>query len=73
MGRDRTDAYTAQLREALDSLVRFPHLGMSRSSATDDVRALVVGQHRVYYRVEPDAVVVLRILHARFDSERLQF
>lgn len=67
-GTDRFGAaigrtYVLGLRTACKRLGEFPALGRRHSTMDPPTRVLVYRSHRVFYRVEPDRILVLRIFH----------
>lgn len=71
-------AVARRLRTALSRLGQFPDMGVALHTDAFDfaepgTRVLVVEPYIVFYRVLPEAVVVLRILHARQDSLGMLF
>ncbi len=68
--RDQAEIYVRQIKTAIENLAADP----SRGRACDDVRAgyrkYPVGSHVLFYRVRPDGVDIVRVLHGRMDFER---
>jgi toxin ParE1/3/4 len=54
--------YLSQLRTAIDRVVRHPHSGRVYDVAATEYRAVRSGRHLIFYRLEPDAIVVVRML-----------
>ncbi len=52
----------------MDQLTRFPDLGQNRDSIAPGLRARLVEQHVIYFRVADQAIQVLRVLHVRMDA-----
>jgi len=65
---EEVERYHARIADALDSLARFPQLGRREDDLPGEVRSIGVGQHRVLYRVDADAIRVLRLLHERMEA-----
>lgn len=55
------------LLDAERRLAVFPESGRARDDLQSGMRAWVVGSYVVFYRVTPDAVEILRILHGARD------
>ena len=53
---DRMEAIVARIG-------RVPQIGSDRSDVAPGVRLFPVGHYLVLYRIEPEAVVILRIVH----------
>jgi len=63
----------ARLSETIDRLREFPEMGSILAADAFDfarpgTRLVVVEPYLVFYRALPDAVVILRVLHASQDS-----
>jgi len=67
-GEEQAERYRTPIDDVLDSLAWFPLLGQREGEVAGDVRSIAVGHHVILYRVQPDAVVVLRVLHERMDN-----
>lgn len=68
-GTDRAVAYLRMLQAAIERLLRFPELGRSAEAVAPGLRILSAGSHIVIYRLLPETVVVIRILHQRMDID----
>jgi toxin ParE1/3/4 len=66
-GMDVAEAYMAGLRGAFDRLLEFPLLGPVYAGVTPEVRLFLHRSHRIFYRVEKDVVLIVRVLHKRRD------
>jgi toxin ParE1/3/4 len=60
-----------RIATATDRLVDFPRSGPARPELGEDIRSLVVGSHLVLYRVMPDRVLILRVVHGARDLAAL--
>src|SRR5215207_792951 len=69
-GPDQRDRYRSQLLVALQQLTEYPLRGPARDDLRPNYRSLVVDQHILYYRVEPTAIRIVRIVHERRDVPR---
>ena len=69
-GRGQRDRYQALLLHALQEIAEFPNIGQLRDDLGQEYRSRLVEQHVVYYRVEPKAIRVIRVLHVRRDAPR---
>lgn len=61
------DHFIADLYEAEERLAEFPQLGRARPQFGDAVRSWVLGSYLIIYRVTPDALEIVRILHGARD------
>jgi len=66
-GEDEAAKYHARIADVFESLARFPALGRRSDDLAGDVRSIAVGNHRIFYRVEADVVLDLRVMHQRMD------
>jgi toxin ParE1/3/4 len=57
--------------EATDRLVDFPNSGTPRPDLASGVRSIVVGRYLVLYRVGPDSVDIVRVVHGARDLSGL--
>jgi toxin ParE1/3/4 len=68
-GHEQRNRYLARLDAWFHLLAREPH----RGRACDDIRAgyrkYHVGWHLIFYRVSPEGLEIIRILHDRMDIE----
>lgn len=56
-------ALGARIAETTDRLADFPESGTPRSELGPGLRSLVVGHYLVLYRVGPDSVDIVRVVH----------
>lgn len=52
-----------RITHATDRLADFPESGSPRPELGRDVRSIVVGRYIVVYRVGPDSVDIVRVVH----------
>jgi toxin ParE1/3/4 len=62
---------TASIEQTSQRLSQFPLMGRSREELAPELRSIVVGHYVLFYRVQPDRIEVLRILHGRRDIEHI--
>ncbi|MER3437281.1 MAG: plasmid stabilization protein ParE [Chloroflexota bacterium] len=67
-GNQQRRASMAKLEKALQDLAEFPHLGRSRDELGAGLRSYPIGEHVIYYRVDPGKLTVLRVLHRTMDA-----
>jgi toxin ParE1/3/4 len=68
-GAAQAEDYVRGLWAAMEILCAYPKSGPP-SDLRPGLRSLAVRHHRVFYRIEGDAVVVARVLHKAMDVER---
>lgn len=62
-GPDTADAYFLGFDQAFDRLSQHPHVGVPKPEMGLGVRCLVHRRHRIFYIIEGDVVVIVRIIH----------
>jgi len=60
---DAADRMVERLAAAAGRLVDFPESGRPRPELGEGVRGIVVGRYLVLYRIGPDSVDVVRVVH----------
>ncbi len=63
------EAVVARIDERFSQLVRFPFIGRSRESLGPGLRSVLAGNHLIFYLVEGQGIVVIRVLDARMDID----
>ena len=66
-GLAQAEHYLSQLRAAVERVVQHPHSGRVYDVAATEYRAVSSGRHLIFYRLDLDTIVVVRILHDRMD------
>ena len=69
-GADAAEAYFTLVELALIRLTEHPQLGMARPDLSCGMRSYPVGEHRIYYLLTTDRVLIVRILHKSMDEIR---
>ena len=70
-GQERADRYYNGLIERCEELAENPRLWQAVDHIRPGYRRSVYGRHSIYYRIDPDAIVIMRIL-GRQDPQQLQ-
>ena len=65
------DRLVARFYEAEAKLAEYPELGRARIELGPTIRSWTIEPYLIFYAVEPDAVVILRILHGARDLDEL--
>lgn len=65
------DRWVRLIVDTTDRLVEFPNSGPSRPELAPGARSLVVGRYLVLYRVGPDSVDIVRVVHGARELSRL--
>ena len=66
-GLAQAEHYLSQLRAAVERVVQHPRSGRVYDVAATEYRAVRSGRHLIFYRLDFDTIVVVRILHDRMD------
>ncbi len=53
----------------IESLIHFPFIGRDRSVFGRDLRSIAVENYLVFYRVETERILIVRVLDGRRDIE----
>jgi toxin ParE1/3/4 len=61
------ERFLGAIYDAEDRLSEFPQLGRSRGDLGPNIRSWTVEPYLIFYVLEPEAVVILRILHGSRD------
>jgi toxin ParE1/3/4 len=61
--------YDRALRDGFRRLLEHPAIGQLRPDLGAELRSFSVREHRIIYRVTPDTIRVLRVLHHRRDPD----
>lgn len=65
------DRVISRIYDAEERLADFPELGRIRPELRQNLRSWAVGDYLIFYRIDPDAVVIMRILHGARDLDDL--
>jgi toxin ParE1/3/4 len=69
-GIARAIGYLDAVEGALGRIVEFPNIGAVHSMVHPPIRSLGCLQHRIFYEVGGDAILIVRILHKATDVQR---
>jgi toxin ParE1/3/4 len=58
------------LEGAFRRMLEFPDIGAPHPTVNPPIRSLGCQQHRIFYEVEGDTILVVRILHKAMDVDR---
>jgi toxin ParE1/3/4 len=65
------ERFAAAVDQRCAQLGRLPDIGRLREELAPGLRSIVIDRYVLFYRVTPNAVEVLRILHGARDLERI--
>jgi len=63
------DVLVQEIDAKFKNLSRFPFIGRERSALAPGLRSVLVGNYVIFYVVEQDRIVVVRILDGRTDID----
>jgi len=63
------DALVEEIDTKFENLYRFPFIGRERSSLAPGLRSVLVGTHLIFYLVERDRIVIVRVIDGRMDID----
>lgn len=65
----QADNYVDQLFERMCLLAEQPHLGRACDQLRSGYRRVLSSHHIIFYRIDGDSVVIVRILHEKMDFD----
>jgi toxin ParE1/3/4 len=63
------EAAIRRIDQKFNNLSRFPFIGRERTTLAADLRSIASGVHVIFYTVEHDRVVIVRVLDGRRDID----
>ena len=69
-GQTQSESYLENIKEQFWTLTEQPLLGVDRSELLSGARSLPIESHTLFYRVTPDTLEIIRVLHGRQDPQR---
>lgn len=69
-GRNQASAYLRALRVRFDRIAEHPAFGRHRQDIESGTRAIIHKSHVIYYIVDDNGVLILRVLHGAQDPAR---
>ncbi|MDV3458703.1 type II toxin-antitoxin system RelE/ParE family toxin [Sphingomonas sp. HF-S4] len=69
-GRAAAEIYVGGIKRASELLIDHPAAGVAHPDIDPLVRSLPYRAHRLYYQIEPERILVLRVLHRSMDAAR---
>ena len=70
-GEERTALYLEELHDKFDHIVLNPSLGTRRTDIREGLYSRVHQRHTIFYRMDGEAITVLRVLHQSRDVQRV--
>jgi toxin ParE1/3/4 len=69
-GWSQAETYIEGLHEAFGTIARFPEIGRRADRIRPGYLRFEHGSHSIFYRVVPEGVTIVRVLHSRMRAER---
>lgn len=66
-GLQQVALYQRDMVARMEALCDYPHLGRARDDLAAGVRSLLSGQHSLFYRIDPNEIVILAVMHQSAD------
>ena len=63
------DALIRDIDRKLENLTRFPFIGRDRSILVQGLRSILTGPYVIFYAVEADRIIIVRVLDGRRDID----
>jgi toxin ParE1/3/4 len=70
-GETRSERYIRALDECFGLLAESPFIGRARPELAPELRSWVCQEHAIFYTLEKDAIVIIRVLSSRRDIRAL--
>jgi toxin ParE1/3/4 len=67
---DQAEVYLRKIKAAIEAVADEPRLGRPCDDVRTGYRKYPAGSHLLFYRLTPDGIDIVRILHQRMDFER---
>ena len=64
------ETYLTGLRSAFDRILEFPGIGPVYPDVVPEVRSLAYRSHRIFYQLDGDLILIVRVLHHRQSAAR---
>jgi toxin ParE1/3/4 len=61
--------FIRRIETNFENLLRFPFIGRERSNLAPGLRCLVVGLHLIFYVVEREDIIIVRVIDGRMDVD----
>ena len=69
-GKTQSKNYLESIKGQFWALTEQPLIGIDRSELLPNARSLSLESHTLFYRVTPNTVEIIRVLHGRQDPQR---
>ncbi|WP_010214415.1 type II toxin-antitoxin system RelE/ParE family toxin [Sphingomonas sp. PAMC 26621] len=69
-GTARAILYLDVIEQGFRRILAYPQIGAAQPEVKTGLQSLSAGEHRLWYRVESEEIVILRVLHKAMDPAR---
>ncbi len=69
-GECQADKYYDELTQGINSLITNPTLGAACNNIKEDYRRLKINYHVIYYKITPDIITIIRVLHEKMEPAK---
>jgi len=70
-GRRVAEAYLLGLQRTFDRLLEYPFIGPVYPEVAPEMRFIRNRSHRIFYRLDDEVVLIMRVLHTKRDDAAL--
>ncbi len=63
------NTFIRRINTNFDNLIRFPFIGRERLRLAPGLRCLVVGLHLLFYTIDSDQIIIIRVIDGRMDVD----
>jgi toxin ParE1/3/4 len=63
------ESIAREIARKFRNLSDFPFIGRERSSLAQGLRSVIVYPYVIFYTIEPDSIVIVRVLHGHRDID----
>jgi toxin ParE1/3/4 len=63
------DTFIQAIDGKFEQLSRFPFIGRERSTVAAGIRSIVVRTHLIFYTIERERIIVIRVIDGRMDVD----
>ena len=68
--QDQAILYVSNIENVIFQLCKQPNLGRLRNDIKENVFSFPIEKHIIFYKIEPDKLVIIRVLHGSRDMPK---
>jgi len=69
-GTARAILYLDGIEQGFRRIVAYPQIGATQPDGVTGLHSLSAGEHRLWYRVDTEEIIIVRVLHKAMDPTR---